>query len=88
MKFRKKPVEIEAVQWNPTDNGAQRGGWPRSKAWKPAKLWMVHLITLDLFIPTLEGEMRCMPGDWVIKGIQGEFYSCDKYIFEETYEPV
>lgn len=88
MKYRKKPVVIEAVQWNPNDNGAQTGGWPRTKVWKPAKLWQVGLFNNILLIPTLEGIMNCKPGDFVIRGVRGEFYSCDKYIFEETYEKI
>lgn len=40
----------------------------------------------DLLIMTLEGEMRCMYGDWVIRGIHGEFYPCKADIFDKTYE--
>lgn len=39
-------------------------------------------------IPTLEGIVRCKPGNYVIKGVKGEFYPCDKEIFELTYEEV
>lgn len=39
-------------------------------------------------IPTLEGIMRCKPGNYVIKGVKGEFYPCDKEIFEQTYEEI
>lgn len=41
-----------------------------------------------IFIKTLEGEMHVSPGDWVIRGVQGEFYPCKPDIFEQTYEPV
>ena len=41
-----------------------------------------------LLIGTLEGTMAAAPGDWVIKGVAGEFYPCKPDIFEATYEPV
>jgi hypothetical protein len=41
-----------------------------------------------LIIYTLEGEMRCRQGDWIIKGVKGEFYPCKNDIFEATYEAV
>lgn len=41
-----------------------------------------------LVIRTLEGEMRADPGDWIIRGVQGEFYPCKPDIFAETYEAV
>lgn len=41
-----------------------------------------------LLIPTLEGVMEAQPGDWIIKGVEGEFYPCKPSIFEATYEPV
>ena len=40
-----------------------------------------------LLIPTLEGTMRADVGDWIIRGVQGEFYPCKPEIFKETYEP-
>ena len=43
-----------------------------------------HVIAID----TLEGEMHADPGDWIIRGVQGEFYPCKPDIFEATYEPV
>ena len=88
MKFRKKPVVIEAVQWLPNERGSLIGGWPKSKAWKPAKTWLVGLTIQNLLIPTLEGETVANVGDWVIKGVKGEFYACKPDIFEMTYEKV
>lgn len=74
-KFRKKPVVIDAVQWQ------QHGDHPRVKR-RPdsaSDLWG--------FIETLEGEMRVIPGDWVITGVAGEVYPCKDEIFKATYEP-
>lgn len=42
----------------------------------------------DLFIQTLEGEMKANSGDWIIRGVKGEFYPCKPDIFTATYEPV
>ena len=42
---------------------------------------------LPVVITTLEGEMTASPGDWIIKGVKGEFYPCKPDIFEATYEP-
>lgn len=84
-KFRKKPVVIEAHRWEPTENGRNKNPWPNSHL--EALHFSVALVSLDLIIPTLEGEMRASPGDWIIKGVNGEFYPCKPDIFEKTYEP-
>lgn len=83
-KFRKKPVVIEAMQIS--------GKWMENDAllvWANAEQ---HKQSIDapLFveIKTLEGTMRGDIGDWVIKGVKGEFYPCKPDIFEATYEPV
>lgn len=86
MKFRKKPVVIEAVQWS----GKPDQEWPET--WRrDAELWptseMRGMPARVLHIVTLEGEMRASPGDWIIKGIKGEFYPCRDDIFRMTYEP-
>ena len=81
--FRKKPVVIEAVLWDGTklamDEIHAMGGWEHVAPNPPAD---------DLIIDTLEGEMRARIGDYVIRGVQGEFYPCKPDIFEETYEAV
>ncbi len=83
-KFRKKPVVIEAVQLiDDLDNHNAVIDWIRGhggKAWMPA---------LDpyIYIETLEGDMRADLGDWVIRGVKGEFYPCKDDVFALTYEP-
>ena len=80
MKFRKKPIVIEAVRWQ-----------PETKEGVAAMLRFVPMPSLvgdDLRIKTLEGVMTANPGDWVIKGVAGEFSPCKPDIFEATYEPV
>jgi hypothetical protein len=79
MKYRKKPVVIEAVQWTGSNYGEIVGF--AGNAW-----WLHH--TSTPFISTLEGEMRVNEGDFIIKDVAGEFYPCKPDIFEKTYEPV
>lgn len=81
-KFRKKPVVIEAVQWTGTPESADEVlSFARGKAtWRTSHN--------DMQIDTLEGAMTVSPGDWVIKGLKGEFYPIKPDIFEATYEPV
>jgi hypothetical protein len=78
-RFRKKPVVIEAVQWT-ADNYDEVGDF----------MGISSTCAVDdcFIIPTLEGEMRASPGDWIIKGVQGEFYPCKPDIFAATYEAV
>jgi hypothetical protein len=78
LKFRKKPVVIEAVQFTPENVDLLT-------EWLPFQLVMTE--DNGLHIPTLEGEMTGSVGDWIIKGVQGEFYPCKPDIFEATYEP-
>ena len=79
MKFRKKPVVIEAVKLSgETVNECVEFCDGKLKAHG-----MVGVV-----IETLEGNMLASPGDWIIKGIHGEFYPCKPDIFEATYEPV
>jgi len=86
-RFRKKPVEIEAIFYDGTSTGAHE-----IRKWMNGEKYVRHPVrSRDLgpmFIDTLEGEMRADPGDWIIKGIQGEFYPCKPDIFEATYEEV
>ena len=91
-KFRKKPVVVEAWQfWSGT--GVGDGNGPEVCAWvgNSARLNGTHnggSPALWLEITTLEGVMEARNGDWIIKGVQGEFYLCKPDIFAATYEPV
>ena len=83
-KFQKKPVVIDAVRWDGKMETANEFIGPRYGVhWSYAEAG-----THDLIIPTLEGPMRATLGDWIIKGIKGEFYPCKPDIFEATYSPV
>lgn len=82
-KYRKKPVVIEAVQWQGTKqswNEIMDMGLTR---WKPGDMGSDTFI-----IETLEGDHLVRKWDYVIKGVKGEFYPCKPDIFEATYEPV
>jgi len=85
MKFRKRPVIIEAVQWRTDnldeiidglrlENDSLKSVYPTSDG--------------GLYIRTLEGQMLASHGDWIIKGTAGELYPCKPDIFERTYEAV
>lgn len=80
MKFRKKPVVIEAMQWDGTI-----GGMMDVKEFTGGNSKMSG--TGELSIYTLEGPLKASPKDWIIKGIKGEFYPCKPDIFEATYDP-
>ena len=73
MKFRKKPVEIEATQW------FKMGDHPA--------VWKSHEAHLGV-IHTLEGDHIVTPGDWIITGVKGEHYPCKPDIFEMTYDAI
>ena len=82
MKFRKKPVVIEAIQWDGKNIDAVRAFMkPHYPGWG-------YPTPSHLSIRTLEGDLRADVGDWIIKGVKGEFYPCKPDIFEQTYEPV
>jgi hypothetical protein len=80
-RYRKKPVEIEAARVT-YDNAEEIADWCGAK---------VHGTSAGrplLLIDTLEGVMRGDEGDWIIRGVKGEFYPCKPDIFAATYEPV
>jgi hypothetical protein len=84
MKFRKKPVVIDAVQFtgrNFVELAAFCGRELQSAASSEAP-------EAALEIPTREGTMRASVGDWIIRGVQGEYYPCKPEIFAATYEAI
>lgn len=87
MKYRKKPVVVEAMQFT-VDNHAEVCNWlSANDGWC---FWVRGDVTGGerIDIQTLEGVMAARPGDWIIKGVQGEFYPCKPDIFAATYEVV
>lgn len=83
MKYRKKPVVIEAVQWDGSIPSETELVLFMDKTFRrnPKNCY-------ELQIPTLEGLMTAKVGDYIIKGVNGEFYPCKPDIFEKTYEKV
>ena len=84
--YRKRPVEIEARRLTYANRG-EVALWCGGHAPKPAPSGYVYHPGL-IVIPTLEGDMWAGEGDYVIKGVKGEFYACKPDIFEATYEAV
>lgn len=84
-RFRKKPVVIEAMQVLrlPVDSPERE---PLLEWLEGCDSWVQHE-NGAISVGTLEGVMRADPGDWIIKGVKGEFYPCKPDIFEATYEP-
>ena len=86
LKARKKPVEIECVQWTGA-NVSEIMSFCGSAAHDIYQINLANMpVEYSLIIKTLEGNMRAEPGDYIIKGIHGEFYPCKPDVFEETYE--
>jgi hypothetical protein len=83
-KFRKKPVVISARQLS-LENSDEIMKWCGStKHWTKPPFRAVT----GIIVPTLEGDHEASWGDWIIKGVKGEFYPCKPDIFEMTYEPI
>ena len=86
-RFRKRPVEIEAIQLDQM-NASAVAKWCGGDENNFDTLDDGIAIWTGVTIPTLEGTMTCSPGDWVIRGVAGEFYPCKPDIFDATYEAV
>ena len=88
MKFRKKPVVIEAMQFTDLDSYLKIFEWMKACGDTHALAKEVRYSTPIMLLQTLEGTMAANPGDWIIRGVKGEFYPCKPDIFESTYERV
>lgn len=86
-KYRKKPVEIEAMQFL-TGEGTTAAMEPVLWIERNGGEYRIDPADGWLYIRTLEGEMHVRNGDWIIRGVQGEFYPCKPDIFAATYEKV
>jgi hypothetical protein len=91
MKYRKKPIVVEASQFLGFDNNSghvmfsDRPNWLNNQIGKNIEFFKVkNTIT----IKTLEGDMLCGVGDYIIQGVNGELYPCKEDIFNKTYERV
>ena len=85
-KYRKKPVVIEAIQWDGSPEAAYC--ITHIQGFDGRRIYWLDPAEDGLLIDTLEGAMTANLGDWIIKGIKGEIYPCKPDIFEMTYEEV
>jgi hypothetical protein len=91
--FTKKPVDIEALPFDGSQTSAIGiVAWANANDFdgimsRPYEVTGPDGPTFALEVTTLEGVMLAKPGDWIIKGVQGEFYPCKPDIFEATYIP-
>ena len=98
MRFRKKPIVIEAEQFLPNDCGNYLEQKEHCKSlgieikgyMTPQQMEEAgkDMCLIQYIIETLEGPAHCTHGDWIITGIEGEKYPCNLRIFEKTYEQV
>lgn len=84
-KYCKKPVVVEALQWRGTFESYEE---IEKFALRGDPIKTIGRYDDKLEIPTLEGTMTASKGDYIIRGISGEFYPCKPDIFEQTYESV
>jgi hypothetical protein len=80
--YRKKPVEIQAIQWTGSNENVAEVERFLGHPFRVTETG--HSIPIE----TLEGTMLCLLDDFIIRGVQGEFYPCKPDIFEATYDPV
>ena len=96
-RFRKKPVEVEAMRLDAGVSSNPDEFSPNSLAQANIAGWMLshgfrgfrvdgNQRPFGMIIETLEGEMYAAPGDWIIRGVNGEFYPCKPDVFQQTYE--
>ena len=96
MKFRKKPVVIEATQWFVVEKDRVRGNYklnvgyyrPPDVDGKTKCKHCSEIMHNHGWVDTLEGGHIVCPKDWIIKGVKGEIYPCKPDIFEQTYDEV
>ena len=88
MKFRKKPVVVEAEQFLPNEEAIDKVMMLASQGKRKVVVNKHPDGKVEMFIETLEGVMEASVGDWIISGIAGEVYPCKHDIFYKTYERI
>ena len=93
IKYRKKPVVIEAFRWTGDETQEEYPIWmvealKNDTAWMCVDPFSRSDTVTHMAIKTLEGTMEARFGDWIIQGIKGELYPCKDDIFQATYERV
>jgi hypothetical protein len=87
-RFRKLPVVIDAMEFTDLDSYLRIVKWMKASGDTHALANEVRYTTPIMLIQTLEGTMAANPGDWIVRGVHGEFYPVKPDIFAATYEPV
>ncbi|GGW41166.1 hypothetical protein [Streptomyces xantholiticus] len=82
-RYRKRPVEVEAMHMAHPNSPEDVAEWCGGRIVADGITGHPYAIEID----TLEGTMRGEHGDWIIRGVKGEFYPCKPDVFAATYEP-
>ena len=95
MKYKKKPVIVEAIQWDGSYESTRQvcefmGRTVANNEMTQRKFeeYVYSCVNNGMYIHTLEGQMKASIGDYIIKGVNGEIYPCKPDIFKKTYEKV
>jgi len=83
-RFRKRPVEVEAIRYDGENAGEILSWATRFTLEDPVE----QALSDNLIVHTLHGQTTAVPGDWILKGPQGDFWPCQPEIFEDSYEIV
>lgn len=86
MKFRKKPVVVDAIQFLPNTKSTDAILALAAEGSRRVDIHVDAQNTYTMFVQTLEGKMEASIGDWIIRGVSGELYPCKPDIFLMTYE--
>lgn len=91
-RYRKKPVAVAAMQWDGTDSSMEAIlRWTKIVDKKGLVHWSISREggqVLKAFVVTPNGSVQIEPNEWIIKGVDDEFYPCKPDIFQKTYDPV
>ena len=86
VKAIKKPIKIEAVQWNGVNRGEIELFCGHDNVEFKVDIMGTEIIALQLIVKTLEGDMVANRGDFIIQGVEGEYYPCREDIFYKAYQ--
>lgn len=86
VKAFKKPIETEAAQWNGVNRGEIELFCGYDNVEFKVDIMGTEIIALQLIVKTLEGDMVANRGDFIIRGVEGEYYPCREDIFYKTYQ--
>lgn len=88
MRYRKKPVEVDTIVWNGSNVDEIKEFCNGNERFETDNKGTNGDVSHFLYIHTLEGKMYASVGDYIIKGVNGEFYPCKPDIFEKTYDEI